>query len=106
MNQEEHELLHKKGLPHTHHHSHTQTKAVINRLARAIGHLNAVKKMVEDGRDCSEVLIQIAAVNAALKSVSRVILKDHMDHCIVDAIETGDNETIKKLRRAIDSFIK
>lgn len=45
-----------------HKHNHENTKAIINRLSRAIGHLESVKKMVEDGRDCSEVLIQIAAV--------------------------------------------
>lgn len=41
---------------HEHKHQHTQTKAVVNRLSRAIGHLESVRKMVEDGRDCTEVL--------------------------------------------------
>ena len=50
---------------HPHPHVHTQTKTVINRLARAIGHLEHVKRMVEDGRDCTEVLIQLAAVRSA-----------------------------------------
>ena len=45
--------------PHVHPHSHTQTKAVVNRLARAIGHLESVKRMVEEGRDCTEVLVQL-----------------------------------------------
>lgn len=45
---------------HPHGHSHTQTKAVINRLSRAIGHLEFVKRMVENGRDCTEVLVQLA----------------------------------------------
>ena len=40
---------------HTHTHSHEHTKAVLNRLSRAIGHLESIKKMVENGRDCSEV---------------------------------------------------
>ena len=43
---------------HTHTHSHEHTKAVLNRLSRAIGHLESIKKMVENGRDCSEVLIR------------------------------------------------
>ena len=47
---------------HGHHHSHTQTKAVLNRMARLIGHLEAIKRMVEEGRDCSEVLVQRSAV--------------------------------------------
>ena len=47
---------------HTHDHTHAETKAVVNRLSRAIGHLEAVKAMVVEGRDCTLVLIQLAAV--------------------------------------------
>ena len=90
---------------HSHGHTHTQSKAVANRLARAIGHLESVKRMVEDGRDCSEVLIQLAAVRSALNSTAKVILKDHMDHCIADAVKTGDTEEIAKINEAIDKFI-
>ena len=91
-------------MAHTHSHEHTQS--VTNRLARAIGHLEAVRKMVEDGRDCSEVLIQLAAVRSALASTSRIILKDHMEHCIVDAIEEHDQSAIEELERAIDKLLK
>lgn len=91
---------------HGHTHSHEHTSAVANRLARAIGHLEAVRKMVEDGRDCSEVLIQLAAVRSALASTSRIILKDHMEHCIVDAIESHDQTAMDELERAIDQLIK
>ena len=91
---------------HTHTHSHEHTRAVANRLARTIGHLEAVKKMVEDGRDCSEVLVQIAAVRSALSSVSRLILKDHIDHCIVDAVERQDREALEELEHAIDQLLK
>ena len=91
---------------HSHAHTHTQTKAVVNRLARLIGHLNATKKMVEDGRDCSEILIQLSAVDAAIKSVSRVILKDHIEHCIVAAVKENDKESIDRLNQAIEQIMK
>lgn len=55
-----------QNLSHTHTHSHEHTKEVSNRLARAIGHLQKVKQMVENGDDCSDVLIQLAAVNLRL----------------------------------------
>lgn len=90
---------------HNHSHAHTQSKAVINRLARAIGHLESVKRMVEDERDCTDVLIQLAAVRSALNSTARVILKDHLEHCITDAVETGDNAFIEELNAAIDKYI-
>ena len=88
---------------HTHHHDHTQTKAVVNRLARAIGHLESVKRMVEDGRDCTEVLVQLAAVRSALNSTARIILKDHIEHCIA-GVENGDH-ALEELNEAINKFI-
>ncbi|GKX28800.1 hypothetical protein SH1V18_12800 [Vallitalea longa] len=86
--------------------THTNTKAVMNRLSRAIGHLQSVKKMVEDGRDCSEVLIQIAAVKSAVNNVGKIILQDHINHCVVDAVQTGDTKVLDDLSTAIDKFMK
>lgn len=86
---------------HAHGHVHTQTKAVINRLARAIGHLESVKRMVEDGRDCTEVLVQLAAVRSALSGTAKVILKDHLEHCVGD----GDTADLQALNEAIDKFM-
>ena len=89
-----------------HKHVHQNTKTVVNRLSRAIGHLESVRRMVEDGKDCSEVLIQLSAVIAALNNTGKVILKDHMEHCIVDAVNTGDESAIENLNKAIDHLIK
>ena len=80
---QEHMQLHAQGIAHSHGHVHVHEnqKAVINRLSRAIDHLEKVKRMVEEGTDCSEVLIQLAAVRSALDNTGKVILKDHMRHC-------------------------
>ena len=91
---------------HTHEHSHEHTKEVTNRLARAIGHLQKVKRMVENGEDCSEVLIQLAAVKSAINNTGKVILKDHLEHCIVHALEDGNSEMLTELNDAIDKFMK
>ena len=106
--QEEHEFLHAHGIAHHHGHGHVHEnqRAVINRLARAVGHLEKVKRMVEEGYDCSEVLIQLAAVRSALDNTGKVILKDHMRHCMVDAVAAGDMEAIDDLCEAIDKFMK
>ena len=96
---------HGDGEAHPHTHSHTQTKAVLNRLSRAIGHLESVKRMVEDGRDCTEVLIQLAAVRSALSDTAKVILKDHSEHFLSDAVTTGDIEAIEELNTAIEKFM-
>ncbi len=108
-----HEEMHRAGIEHSHDHSHghnhthshTQTKAVLNRMSKIIGHMEHVKGMVEEGRDCSEVLVQLAAVKSAIASVSKVILKDHIDHCMVDAVMENDMQTIEELKKAIDKFL-
>ena len=102
----DHAYLHAHGISHSHGHVHENQKAVINRLARAIGHLEKVKRMVEEGNDCSEVLIQLAAVRSALDNTGKVILQDHMRHCMVDAVAVGDLDAIDELCQAIDKFMK
>lgn len=98
--------VHADGTVHTHHHSHESTKAVKNRLARIIGHLHAVERMVDDGRDCAEVLMQLAAIRSAINNLCKVILKDHMEHCVVDAVRSGDHETLEELNKAVDLLMK
>ena len=118
----DHEYMHAHGIPHSHDHehdhdhvhdhehghthTHEHTKAVLNRLSRAIGHLQSVRNMVEEGRDCSEVLIQIAAVRSAIDNTGKLILQDHLKHCIVDAAAEGDQKAIDDLCQAIDKYMK
>ena len=101
-----HEHAHSHDYAEGHGHVHENTQAVLNRLSRAIGHLESVRKMVENGRDCSEVLIQIAAVRAAITNIGKVILQDHIQHCIVDAVEHDDEQALDALCQAIDKFVK
>lgn len=107
-----HEDEHQHDHPHDHVHPHGHThnpedvKAIVNRLAKACGHLESVKRMVEDGRDCSEVLVQLAAVKAAINNAGKEILKEHISHCIVEAVEENDSQAIDELNKAIDKFIK
>ena len=98
-----HMHAHEHGEGHGHHHENS--RAVINRLSRIIGHMQAVRRMVEEDRDCSEVLIQLAAVRSALDSAGKVILQDHMQHCIVEAVHSGDQQAIDDLLKAIDKFL-
>ena len=112
----DHAYLHEHGIEHSHEHdhahthghthSHENTRAVLNRLSRAIGHLQSVRRMVEDGRDCSEVLVQIAAVRSAIDNTGKIILQDHLKHCIIDAAKEGDQQAIDDLCEAIDKYMK
>ena len=87
-------------------HHHPNLKQILNRFSRIIGHTKAVKKMVEEGRDCSDVLVQIAAVKSALNNVGKIILEDHIDHCVVKAIEENNPEVLEDLKDAVDKFFK
>lgn len=87
-------------MAHTH-----DMKPVINRLARAIGHLTSVKTMVESGRDCTDVIMQLEAVKSAINSTQKVILEEHVTHCIVDAIKSGDMEKVDELNKVIKKMI-
>ena len=87
----DHAYMHAHGIAHEHGHVHENQKAVINRLARALGHLEKVKRMVEEGHDCAEVLVQLAAVRSALDNTGKVILQDHIRHCMVDAVSAGED---------------
>ncbi len=102
--------INKKEHEHHHHHSHTHDpkhiQNIINRLSRSIGHLNSVKSMVERGEDCSDVLIQLAAVKGELNSISKKILEEHLDHCIIEAIDEHDMDAIEKLHNAINQMLK
>lgn len=87
-------------------HTHQRTREVVNRLSRIEGHVRAVKGMVEDGRACPEVLIQLAAVRSAVEQVSRVVLSDHIESCLRGAAATGTAEAEwVSLKEALDRFI-
>ncbi len=109
----EHEHGHPHDCGHAHEHgrgrhvhSAEEKKAVLNRISRAIGHLEAVKRMVEDDADCSQVIIQLAAVRSAINNTGKLVLKNHIAHCIVEAVEEDDTEAIDNLNDAIEKFVK
>ena len=93
---------------HTHSHTHdpAHTKKIINRFSRAIGHMQHIKLMVENGTDCSEVLIQLAAVKSAVNNIGRELLKEHVAHCIVDEARDNNSDALDMLNTALDQFMK
>ncbi len=92
------------AVEHENRHEHHQQ--VLNRLARIEGHVRAIKRMVEEDTPCPDVLMQIAAVRSALNSVGRVILEDHLQSCMVDAVEKDDyKRALRDLKYSLDKFI-
>ncbi|MBE5996422.1 MAG: metal-sensing transcriptional repressor [Lachnospiraceae bacterium] len=100
------EHTHSHGHGHTHTHDPKAMKAIINRLSRSIGHMESVKRMIENGQDCADVLVQLAAVRSEINNAGKALLKEHLDHCIVEAVQENDQESIDKMNAAIDKFMK
>lgn len=88
-------------------HEHKQTKAVIDQLARTAGHVSSIKRMVEGGRSCPDVLIQLAAVRASIDRASKIVLEDHVESCLRGAASNGmADEEWERLKEALDRFIR
>ena len=86
--------------------THKHRKKVIDRLSRIEGHVKGIKKMVEEDRDCPDLLHQLAAVKAALNKTGELILEDHIESCMVDAVNNGTTEEyIEDLKEAISKLI-
>lgn len=95
-----------RGHPHHVHDPEFQRK-LMNRLARIEGHVHGIRTMIHQNQPCPDVLLQIAAVRGAMDRVARLILDDHISHCISHAAETGDMEVeLEELKRALDRFIR
>ncbi len=87
-------------------HHHGKTQLVINRLSRVEGHIRAVKRMLEEERPCPEVLIQLAAVKSAIQKASQIVLEDHIQSCLTEAVAKGaTEEEWQSLKKALDKYI-
>ena len=90
---------------HSHYHDPEEKKRQLNRLAKAIGHLQHVRSMIERDEDCAAVLTQLTAVNAALKNLGKEIINEHLTHCVAHAIADGDLELVEEFQKAVQKFI-
>jgi len=84
--------------------------ALVKRLHRIEGQVRGVERMVEDDRYCIDILTQLGAVSTALESVAMAILDDHVQHCVADALASGDehaaHEKTDELLAAVRRFAK
>jgi DNA-binding FrmR family transcriptional regulator len=95
------------SVQHSHDHNHKHRKQIVNRLARIEGHLRSVKEMTAEGRDCAEVLLQIGAVQKALDNAAKLLLKDHLESCVVDAVHHGNqDQVLSDLNIALDNYFR
>lgn len=107
----------KKGCPHCHgildpegnirikNRSDKQKKDLISRLNRVEGQVRGIRGMVEKDIYCDDILNQISAVQAALKSISKLILEGHMKSCLIDRVQAGDTEVVDELLKTIGKMM-
>ncbi|MCI8559832.1 MAG: metal-sensing transcriptional repressor [Dorea sp.] len=79
---------------------------LINRLSRIEGQVRGVKRMVEENVYCTDILIQVSAINAALNSFNKVLLADHIRTCVTEDIRQGKEETIDELVLTLQKLMK
>ncbi len=90
---------------HGHYHDPAVKKKQLNRISKAIGHLQHVKTMMEADEDCSDVLIQLSAVESALHSLGKEVIQEHLAHCIMHAIEDGDTQAVEEFQKAMHRYL-
>ncbi len=81
-------------------------KDSLKRLSYLIGHLQGVKKMVEEDRYCVDIIQQNLGVIAAIRKVNEQILSEHFENCVSDAIKTGDKREKEKVLKEIMEIFK
>jgi len=86
---------------------HTKHKEVLDRLSRIEGHVRGLRKMVESDKDCPDLLIQVAAIRAALNQVGLIVLQDHIETCVLEAAKEGTGEqAVENLKEALTKYLK
>lgn len=75
------------------------------RINRTVGQLNGIKQMVEEDRYCGDVLTQLAAVESAVKAISRMVMQDHLETCVVERIQDGDTQVTDEVMSLFKKFM-
>ena len=86
--------------------SDAEYRKLINRLNRISGQINGIKKMVENSAYCTDILVQVAAVNAALNSFNKELLGEHIRTCVADNIRAGNEDVIDELVKTLQKLMK
>ena len=86
--------------------SEKEYKDLIHRLNRIEGQVRGIKKMVENDVYCTDILVQVSAVNAALNSFNKVLLANHIRTCVAEDIRKGKEETVDELVATLQKLMK
>lgn len=86
---------------------HHDVKKLCQRISRVEGQLGGIRKMLESDKPCDEIIIQLNSAKAALQKISQIVLEDHLEHCVLDALREGKGEVqTESLKRALNQYTK
>jgi CsoR family transcriptional regulator, copper-sensing transcriptional repressor len=80
-------------------------RQAITRLRRVGGQVQGVQRMLEDGKDCADILLQISAIRGALEQVSKILMARHVESCVAESVKAGsERERTRKIEELIRVF--
>lgn len=80
-------------------------KSLINRLSTAEGHIAGIKRMIEDGKPCEDILMQLSAVESSVNRLGKIILKNHLNTCVKEGVQKGDGDILNRFNNILDKYL-
>ena len=80
-------------------------KAPDNRLAAIEGHVQAVRQMLTEDKECEDILLQLSAIQGSLEKLGKIILKDHLNNCVKEGIQRGDAQVLERFNQVLDKYL-
>ncbi|MBA4365957.1 MAG: hypothetical protein C0398_08185 [Coprothermobacter sp.] len=88
-------------------HQHHDVKKLCQRINRIEGQLGGIRKMLENDEPCDEIIVQLNSARAALQKISQIVLEDHLDYCVIEALRDREREPqVDSMKRALSQYTK
>ena len=81
------------------------SKDLDNRLAAVEGHIAAIRRMMTEDHECEDILLQLSAAESAIDKVAKIILKEHLNHCVKESIQRGETSSLEQFNRILEKYL-
>lgn len=85
--------------------SYCYDKSIDNRLAAIEGHVKGVRQMVKDEKDCEDIILQLNAIEGSVSKLAKLIIKDHLNHCVRESIENGESDILERFTTVLEKYL-
>lgn len=80
-------------------------KNAMTRLSTIEGHISGIKNMIEEGKGCEEILLQLSAVESSINKLGKIILKNHLNTCVKEGVQKGDGDILDRFNNILDKYL-